>query len=388
MAREYKRISADSHLEVSNDRWTHRIDPKYRDQGPKAIVLPNGADASQIGDLPPRENPMDLYGGKGREQWLPYGQKYADTPGTGEPSQRIKEQDMDKTDAEILFPAVVVGPRYWSKVKDAEVQNAIFRGWNDWVAEEYASYDRDRLIPIGALPATGVEAATAELEHCSDLGLTAVCLTTFPNGGGRPQPEDDRFWAASLDRDIKVTIHVDLDRSNDPNPRFLDYPIEHEEALKHTELGFQVQRFARVGGTNVVQLVLSRLFDRFPTLQIGCLEFYLGWVPFFVEMADVRYNRHIHWSEKLLGYKPLPAMPSEIIKEHFHWGFQQDRSGIELRHHLGVDRLMWAADFPHQESDWPNSDKVMAHNFHDVPEDEVRKMTVDNAQRFFKIGAH
>ena len=42
MAREYKRISADSHLEVSNDRWTHRIDPKYRDQGPKAIVLPNG----------------------------------------------------------------------------------------------------------------------------------------------------------------------------------------------------------------------------------------------------------------------------------------------------------------------------------------------------------
>ena len=388
MAREYKRISADSHLEVSNDRWTHRIDPKYRDQGPKAIVLPNGADASQIGDLPPRENPMDLYGGKGRDNWLPFGQKYSETPGTGEPSQRLQEQDMDKMDAEILFPAVVVGPRYWSKVKDDGLQNAIFRGWNDWVAEEYCSYDRDRLIPIGAIPASGLDAAVAELEHCADLGMTTVCLTTFPNGGGRPQPEDDRFWAASLDRDLKVTIHVDLDRSADPNPRYLDYPIEHEEALKHTELAFQVQRFARVGGTNVVQLVLSRLFDRFPNLQIGCLEFYLGWVPFFVEMADVRYNRHIHWSEKLLGYKPLPAMPSEIIKEHFHWGFQQDRSGIELRHHLGVDRLMWAADFPHQESDWPNSDRVMAHNFHDVPADEVRKMTVDNAQRFFKIGAH
>ena len=388
MAREYKRISADSHLEVSNDRWTHRIDPKYRDQGPKAIVLPNGGDASQIGDLPPRENPMDLYGGKGRDNWLPFGQKYSETPGTGEPSQRLEEQDMDKLDAEILFPAVVVGPRYWSKVKDDELQNAIFRGWNDWVTEEYASYDRDRLIPIGAIPASGVDASVAELEHCSDLGMSAVCLTTFPNGGGRPQPEDDRFWAASLDRDIKVTIHVELDRSADPNPRFLDYPIEHEEALKHTELAFQVQRFARVGGTNVVQLVLSRLFDRFPDLQIGCLEFYLGWVPFFIEMADVRYNRHIHWSEKLLGYKPLPAMPSEIITEHFHWGFQQDRSGIELRHHLGVDRLMWAADFPHQESDWPNSDKVMAHNFHDVPADEVQKMTVDNAQRFFKIGAH
>ena len=388
MAREYNRISADSHLEVPNARWTHRIDPKYRDVGPKDMVLPNGGDATIIGELSPRENPMDLYGGKGRDAWLPFGQKYAETPGTGEPSQRIEEQDRDKTDAEALFPAVVVGPRYWAKVEDAGLQNAIFRGWNDWVGEEYRSYAPDRLYPVGAIPTTGVDAAVEEVQHCAELGLTSVVLTTFPNGGGRPQPEDDRFWAASLDSDIKVLLHVELDRSADPNPRFLDYPVEHEEALKHTELAFQVQRFARVGGTNVVQLVLSRLFDRFPSLQIGCLEFYLGWVPFFVEMADVRYNRHIYWSEKLLGYKPLPAMPSEIIKEHFHWGFQQDRSGVELRHHLGVDRLMWASDFPHQESDWPNSDKVMAHNFRDIPEDEVRKMTVDNAKRFYKMGAN
>jgi predicted TIM-barrel fold metal-dependent hydrolase len=386
MAREYKRISADSHLEVSSDRWTHRINPKYRDEGPKSLVLPNGGDATQIGDLPPRENPMDLYGGKGRDKWLPYGQKYAETPGTGEPSQRVQEQDLDHTDAEVLFPAVVVGPRYWAKVKDAAVQNAIFKGWNDWVGEEYRTYAPDRLYPVGALPTTGVDACIAELTNCKQLGLTSAVLTTFPNGSGRPSEADDPFWAASLDLDIKVLIHVELDRSGDPNQRYLDYPIEHEEALAHTELGFQVQRFARVGGTNVVQLVLSRLFDRFPTLQIGCLEFYLGWVPFFIEMADVRYNRHIHWSEKLLGYKPLPAMPSEIIKEHFHWGFQQDRSGVELRHHIGVDRLMWAADFPHQESDWPNSDRVIEFNFRDVPEDEVQKMICTNAQKFYQMG--
>ncbi len=394
MAREYKRISADSHLEVPSERWTHRIDPKYRDQGPKSVVLENNGDATVIGDLAPRENPMDLYGGKGRDLWLPFGQKYADTPGTGEPSQRIQEQDMDNTDAEVLFPAVVVGPRYWAKVKDPLVQNAIFRGWNDWVGEEYRAYAPDRLYPVGAIPTTGIDAAIAELTHIKELGLTSAVLTTFPNGSGRPSDQDDRFWAASLDLDIHVLIHVELDRSGDPNPRFyapgqpalLDYPIEHEEALAHTELAFQVQRFARVGGTNVVQLVLSRLFDRFPTLQIGCLEFYLGWVPFFVEMADVRYNRHIHWSEKLTGYKPLSAMPSEIIKEHFHWGFQQDRSGVELRHHMGVDRLMWAADFPHQESDWPNSDRVIDFNFQGVPEDEVAQMVCGNAKSFFKMG--
>jgi predicted TIM-barrel fold metal-dependent hydrolase len=388
MAREYKRISADSHLEVPNSRWTHRIDPKYRDQGPKDTKLENGADATVIGDMAPRENPMDLYGGKGRDQWLPYGQTYDSTPGTGSPSQRVKEQDMDNTDAEILFPAVVVGPRYWAKIKDPNVQNAVFHGWNAWVGEEYRTEYPDRLFPVGAIPTTGVDAATAELKHCKDVGLHSAVITTFPNGGPRPQPEDDRFWAASLDLDIKVLIHVELDRSMDTTGRFLDYPIEHEEALKHTELAFQVQRFARVGGTNVVQLLLSRLFDRFPTLQIGCLEFYLGWVPFFLEMADVRYNRHIYWSEKLLGYKPLPAMPSEIIKQHFHWGFQQDRSGVELRHHMGVDRLMWAADFPHQETDWPHSDKVIEFNFRGVPENEQKMMVAGNAQKFYKIGVN
>lgn len=384
MAREFTRVSADSHLEVPNSRWTGHIESKYRDQAPKDIKLPNGADGTVLGDLPPRENPMDLYGGKGRDNWQPFGQTYASTPGTGDQAQRISEMDLDKTDAEVLFPAVVVGPRYWIKAKDAGLQDAIFRGWNEWLAE-YSAYDRSRFIPVGAMPGTGVDGAIAELNRCADLGMTAVCLTTFPNGGGRPSDDDDRFWAASLERNVKVTIHVDLDRSNDPNPRFLDYPIEHEEALKHTELGFQVQRFARVGGTNVVQLVLSRLFDRFPTLEIGCLELYLGWVPFFMEMADVRYNRHIHWSEKLLGYKPLDEQPSEIMKRHFHWGFQQDRSGVELRHHMGVDHLMWASDFPHQESDWPESDRVIDFNFKDVPKDEVYKMVAGNAVNFFQI---
>jgi predicted TIM-barrel fold metal-dependent hydrolase len=386
MARQYKRISADSHLEVPNERWVHRIEKKYRDQAPRTVKLDDGADGTVIGDMPARQNPMDLYGGKGRDEWKPYGQTYDSTPGTGTARQRLAEQDKDKTDAEVLFPAVVVGPRYWAKVKDAGLQNAIFRGWNDWTLEEYASADRERLFPIGTIPTTGVDAATAELNHCADLGAKAVVLTTFPNGGGRPQPEDDKFWAASLERDIKVCLHVELDRSGDPNQRLLDYPNNDAEALKQTELAFQVQRFARVGGTNCVQLVLSRLFDRMPELRVGCLEMYLGWVPFFMEMADVRYNRHIHWAEKELGFKPLDGMPSEYLKKFFYWGFQQDRSGVELRHHIGVDRLMWASDFPHQESDWPDSDRVIDFNFKGVPANEVDMMICSNAKEFFGIG--
>ncbi|MCI0888841.1 MAG: hypothetical protein J4N28_04370, partial [Chloroflexi bacterium] len=149
MAREYKRISGDSHLEVPNERWTHRVDAKYREDAPKTVTGDDGADTTVVAGLPARSNPMDLYGGSGRGEWVPFGRRYADTPGTGPPEQRLREQDQDKLDAEVLFPAVVCGPRYWLNVEDHGLQKAIFRGWNDWLAEEYCSAAPDRLWGVG-----------------------------------------------------------------------------------------------------------------------------------------------------------------------------------------------------------------------------------------------
>jgi predicted TIM-barrel fold metal-dependent hydrolase len=50
-----------------------------------------------------------------------------------------------------------------------------------------------------------------------------------------------------------------------------------------------------------------------------------------------------------------------------------------------VDNVMWASDFPHLESDWPNSRKVIAENFAKSTEDEIWKMTVGNAVDYFHL---
>jgi predicted TIM-barrel fold metal-dependent hydrolase len=52
---------------------------------------------------------------------------------------------------------------------------------------------------------------------------------------------------------------------------------------------------------------------------------------------------------------------------------------------MGVDRVMWASDFPHLESDWPNSRRVIEENFAGVPEEEKWKMIVGNAVSFFRL---
>ena len=83
MARSYRYISGDSHLEVDSKNWVGRMPEKHRDRAPKLIRLSDGGDAWLVEGKPLREVPNDLYGGKGRDVWLPFGQSYENTPGTG-----------------------------------------------------------------------------------------------------------------------------------------------------------------------------------------------------------------------------------------------------------------------------------------------------------------
>jgi predicted TIM-barrel fold metal-dependent hydrolase len=52
---------------------------------------------------------------------------------------------------------------------------------------------------------------------------------------------------------------------------------------------------------------------------------------------------------------------------------------------MGIDKVMWASDFPHLESDWPNSQRVIAENFAGVPENEKWQMIVGNAVKYFRL---
>src|ERR671926_1098022 len=98
MARSYQIISGDTHLEIDSRAWLARVPAIHRDRAPRLVRLPDGADAWIIEGQPIREVPMDLYAGKTRDSWHPWGQSYASTAGTGSPEQRLREQDQDHID--------------------------------------------------------------------------------------------------------------------------------------------------------------------------------------------------------------------------------------------------------------------------------------------------
>jgi hypothetical protein len=149
----------------------------------------------------------------------------------------------------------------------------------------------------------------------------------------------------------------------------------------------QMAKFGRLGALNALQLVIAGVFDRFPALRLYFAETQIGWLPFFFRQADARFERHHGWAETYLGVPRLSRLPSEYVRDHCRWGFQSDTVGVELRHHVGVEALLWATDFPHQDSEWPRSMDVVARNFAGVPADETYQMVAGNAIAYFRLPA-
>ena len=385
MARNYRYISADSHFESPPEQWTHRVPKQYRDRAPRRIKLANGHDALLLEGRPLVYGGTSLYGGRPPETFDPTVFDFDSTPGCGSAEQRLREQDQDGIDAEVLFALDVRNPA----IRDKAAFIAVIQGFNDYFAEEYCAVDRDRLIGVAVLPNIGAQEDVAEMERCKRMGLKAVWLSTFPNGQNFPAAQDDRFWAAALDVEMPLIVHTSFPtKVGSRETRLFQYPKEPQgEARPPTDF---VQRFARQGphhsgSVEASQLVISGVFDRFPKLQIYWAENNVGWLPYFYEQIDHEYSINRFWAERQLGLPKLKRLPSEYLKEHAHWGFFEDHVGVKLRHEVGVDRMMWSTDFPHVVTRWPKSLETLNSQMAGVPEEERWKMTAGNAIKFFHL---
>ena len=77
---------------------------------------------------------------------------------------------------------------------------------------------------------------------------------------------------------------------------------------------------------------------------------------------------------------PKPATPASgdpIV--------QEDAIGIRLRDVIGVDNMMWGSDYPHSESTFPQSRKILAEILAGVPDDEQAKIAGGNNARVYKF---
>lgn len=385
MARQYRLISADSHLEISPERWRDRVPAKYRDRAPRLIKLAHGGDGVIVEGRSLYVLGLAITGKPYQEHRL-YGITYEGSPGAGTPQQRIAEQELDGVDAEVLYTSAG-NAGFWRGIRDDDAYRCTIHAYNEFLAEEYCAVDRDRLIATGIVPQTNIEDAIAELEYCKKAGLKAVALGNFPSNKSFPTFEDDRFWAAAIDLQMPITVHVGfLGRGEGPVFRY-----KKEPPVDVTGFGTDpVRLLTRFGGgiaQNVLQLVMAGVFDRFPKLKIYWAETMIGWLGYCYEQVDDIYERSRYIAERDYALAPLKRRPSAYLKDHCIWGFLHDPFGVRYRHEAGVGNVMWGSDFPHSAGNWPHSVEVLDEMFAGVPDDERYRMTVGNAIDFFHLDA-
>ncbi len=367
-------VSGDGHLEVTVEPWMKFVPRKYREQAPRLVHLPDGGEGWVVEGMPMFHNGMNLSAGrktvklKGESYWEPDG---TPAPGSGTAEQRLREQDFDGVEAEVLYPPVFIR-RCIEGISDRHVYLSLVRAYNEFLAE-FCAISPERLVGNATIPVTGIEDAVAELRHASALGLRSVSPAMFPSGENGPVRGDDLFWETALELGMRVSPHGSLGSVGALNlMRSATASFDFNEALS--------QRASKGLATTLAHIINSGVFERMPELQIYIAETNASWLPYALYMMDDSYRLF----EDYFG-QSLKMLPSEYVWAHFHFGIVRDPLVVPMLDLLDPRRLIWGSDFPHSVGSWPNSRAFVDQTFKGVQAEIRDRIVRDNALEFFGL---
>ena len=128
-------------------------------------------------------------------------------------------------------------------------------------------------------------------------------------------------------------------------------------------------------------LLVSGIFERFPTLQVVSVESGLGWIPFLLEVLDWELAECAPHAVEEMSLKP-----SGYFRRQIHACYWFERQGLnETIATLGPDHIMFETDFPHPTCLYPDSMERAAEGLVDVDPAVREQLLSTNAAALYKI---
>ncbi len=384
-------ISADSHIVESAEIFAG-LEDHFGDDAPRmmttdrqtdVIVVPSknlsGASAAQIGIAGIRLHPeLPLIRRPGHKPDVPDWRNpvVVDTVNQGysglrrglrDSAFRHEEQDPDHVTAEVLYPSYFAMFGF----ENEELIRACFRNYNDWLAD-YCSAMPDRLFGLALIPLHDPQAGVDELERAINNGYRGACIPcSAPAGRPYRDPAYEPIWSMAEEAGISLSLHVG---TNSYMPRdYRSRQLVRDPIADYTGAATTIQR-------TLSELICQGIAHRHPRLKFVVAEFNCGWIAHWLDRLDQGYVRNRHAASG-----DLDRRPSEYWRGQFYATLEDDRAGILTREMIGVETLLWGNDYPHLDSTWPCSSEVRLEILRDVPEDEVRRMTIFNAAQLYGI---
>jgi predicted TIM-barrel fold metal-dependent hydrolase len=290
--------------------------------------------------------------------------------GGWDPATRLTEMSIDGVSQEVLYPSLAMS---LFGLDDAAHQQACFSIYNDWLIE-YCSVARDRLFGIAMISTYDIPAAVTELTRCQGAGLVGAMVWEVP------PPElsfatdhYDDLWRVAEAIGMPVSLHILTGQPYNAS-RTLPSPISLSYSAWHANnLVFEASNA-------ISDLITSGVFERFPRLRFVLVESEASWIPFILSRWDIYASRSNIASE-------LTMAPSEYFRRNFSATFFNDPTLAGVLDIWGVESCMWSNDFPHANSTWPNSRKVIERDLGHLRTEDRRRILSGNVTDLYRLPA-
>lgn len=361
-------ISADDHLDLHAlppQLWRERVAAKWRERAPRVVAGPEGddwvADGVPLGASGPRRGAFALnaIGRAGIED--------RDGRRASDPQLRVADMDRDGIQSQLIYGP---GPTTGLRITDPALRSVCLSAYNDW-ASDFNDQSRGRLWALAYLPNHDPREAVRELQRAAAAGHRGAVFEVFDTDARPWEPDWESLWAAAAETGLPISFHLGGGTSM--------LRLEATRPMTHN-LGVASVMPMQLDEP-LSAMLFSGVLDRHPGARMVLAESGLGWIPYLLERAD-RLQR--------LGGLPesgFEMLRSEVFARQIYATFEVDRVGLQLAADFGSDNYLWAADYPHPNSTFPDSARALASQFDGFDPDLRRKLTYANAARLYGLEA-
>ncbi len=256
------------------------------------------------------------------------------------------------------------------QVMDATMAVRIARNSNDELAAAIARHPTRFAGMITIAPHAPAEAAKEIQRGVNQLKMNAVVINSHTQGEYLSDPKFWEIFEAAQALDVPIYIHP-----NSLPPKMIEPFIE--AGLDGAIYGFGVET-----GLHALRLITAGVFDRFPKLKV--IIGHMGEaLPFWIYRLDYMHAATVK-SKRYDSVQPTLRKPSEYLRENFYItnsGVAWDKAVRFSQDVLGVDRVLYAMDYPYQ---YAPQEVGMLDNMA-MPDADKLAFFQTNAQRVFKL---